>query len=157
MNIWTVDKATIRAEIRQRNALRRSALLPLLDEQKEFDHACAVIRAQRWHAFWESKQAERQRIREEMLAGRRPPSGSLVGGDFNLKINKRFEAFLRAQYADEIAIMMEIAPDYLAITRQAVETTSGNRGRPKALPLHRRADCQITLTHNVEPESRKPC
>ena len=48
--------------------------------------------------------------------------------------------------------MMEIAPDYLAITRQAVETTSGNGGRPKALPLHRRADCQITLTHNVEPE-----
>ena len=75
MNIWTVDRATIRAEIRQRNALRRSALLPLLDEQKEFDHACAVIRAQRWHAFWASKQAERQRILEEMLAGRRPPSG----------------------------------------------------------------------------------
>ena len=43
-------------------------------------------------------------------------------------INKRFEAFLRAQYADEIAIMTEIAPDYLAITRQAVETTSGNGG-----------------------------
>ena len=41
-----------------------------------------------------------------------------------MEINKRFEAFLRAQYADEIAIMMEIAPDYLAITRQAVETTS---------------------------------
>ena len=50
--------------------------------------------------------------------------GRLAGGDFNLEINKRFEAFLRAQYADEIAIMMEIAPDYLAITRQAVETTS---------------------------------
>ena len=64
MNIWTVDKATIRAEIRQRNALRKSALLPLLDEQKEFDHACTVIRAQRWHAFRESKQADRQRIRD---------------------------------------------------------------------------------------------
>ena len=35
MNIWTVDKATIEAEIRQRNALRKSALLPLLDEQRE--------------------------------------------------------------------------------------------------------------------------
>jgi hypothetical protein len=56
MNIWTVDKATIRAEIRQRNALRKSALLPLLDEQKEFDHACRVI-TERWHAFKESKQA----------------------------------------------------------------------------------------------------
>src|SRR6202162_6533286 len=124
VNIWTVDKGTIRAEIRQRNALRKSALLPLLDEQKEFDHACAIIRDKRWHVFWESKQADRQRIREEMLGGRNPPSGSIGGWGFNMEINKRFEAFLRAQYADEIAIMMEIAPDYLAITRQAVETAS---------------------------------
>jgi hypothetical protein len=43
---------------------------------------------------------------------------------FHVGINKRFVAFLRAQYADEIAIFMEIAPDYLAITRQAVETAS---------------------------------
>jgi len=43
-----------------------------------------------------------------------------------MKVNKRFEALLRAQYDDEIAIMMEIAPDYLTITRQAVETASGN-------------------------------
>jgi len=55
MNIWTVDKATIRAEVRQRNALHKAALLPLLDEQKELDHACAVIRVQRWHVFRESK------------------------------------------------------------------------------------------------------
>ena len=76
MNIWTVDKATIRAEIRQRNALRKSALLPLLDEQKKLDHACVVIRAQRWHAFRESsKQADYQRIRAEALAGRDLPSG----------------------------------------------------------------------------------
>ena len=40
VNIWTVDKATIGAEIRQRNALRKSALLPLLDEQQESEHAC---------------------------------------------------------------------------------------------------------------------
>ena len=122
MNIWTVDKATIRAEIRQRNALRKSALLPLLDEQKEFDHACAVIKDKRWHAFWESKQADRQRIREEILVGRDPPSRSIGGWGFNMEVNKRFKAFLRAQYADDIAIMMEIAPDYLAITRQTVET-----------------------------------
>src|ERR1700704_1177838 len=128
MNIWTVDNATIRAEIRQRNALRRSALLPLLDEQKEFDHACAVIREQRWYAFRESKQADYQRIRAEALAGRNPPSGYIGRWGFHVGINKRFEAFLRAQYADEIAIMMEIAPDYLAITRQAIETTSGNGG-----------------------------
>src|SRR4249920_3159633 len=94
MNIWTVDKATIRAEIRQRNALRKSALLPLLDEQAEFDHACTVIRAQRWHAFRESKQADYQRIRAEVLAVRRAPSGSIGGWGFNMEINKRFEAFL---------------------------------------------------------------
>ena len=101
-----------------------SALLTLLDEQKEFAHACTVIRAQRWHAFRESKQADYQRIRTKALTGRNPPSGWIAGWGFHAGINKRFEAFLRAQYADEIAIMMEIAPDYLAITRQAVETTS---------------------------------
>ena len=74
--------------------------------------------------FWESKQADRQRIRDEMLAGRNPPSGYIGWWGFHVGVNKRFEAFLRAQYADEIAIMMEIAPDYLAITRQAVEATS---------------------------------
>jgi hypothetical protein len=40
INIWTVDAAAIRAEIKERNAIRRSALLPLLDEQKEFERAC---------------------------------------------------------------------------------------------------------------------
>ena len=52
---------------------------------------------------------------------RRAPSWYIGAWGLNLKINKRFEAFLRAQYADEIAIMMEVSPDYLAITRQAVE------------------------------------
>ena len=82
MNIWTVDKATIRAEIRQRNALRKSALLPLLDEQKEFDHACTVIREQRWHAFRESKQADCQRIRDGDVGRAQSSIGvRLVGGD----------------------------------------------------------------------------
>jgi hypothetical protein len=128
MNTGPWAQATIRAEIRQRNALRKSALLPLLDEQKKLDHACVVIRAQRWHAFRESKQADYQRIRAEALAGRDLPSGYIGWWGFMWGVNKRFEAFLRARYADEIAFMMEIAPDYLAITRQAVETTSGDGG-----------------------------
>ena len=39
-------------------------------------------------------------------------------------ITKRFEAFLHANYADEIVAMMDIAPDYLAITRRIVERPS---------------------------------
>jgi hypothetical protein len=66
MNIWTVDKATIRTEIKQRNALRKTACLSLLDEQKEFDAACRLIRSQRWHAFKEGKQADYERFREEV-------------------------------------------------------------------------------------------
>ena len=38
-----------------------------------------------------------------------------------MEIGKRFEAFLRAHYSDEITIVMQIAPDYLAITRQVTE------------------------------------
>ena len=38
-----MDRAAIRAEIAQRNALRKSAQLPLLDEQKEFDNAFQTI------------------------------------------------------------------------------------------------------------------
>ena len=84
MNIWTVDKATIRAEIGRRNALRKSALLPLLDEQKEFDHASKIIRGQRWHAFRESKQADYERIRAEVLAGRNLTSGYIGWWEFHV-------------------------------------------------------------------------
>ena len=38
-----------------------------------------------------------------------------------MDIGKRFEAFLRAHYSDEITIVMQIAPDYLAITKQVIE------------------------------------
>jgi hypothetical protein len=43
------------------------------------------------------------------------PSGHLDGGQGDP------EAFLHANYADEIATMLEISPDYLAITRETVE------------------------------------
>ena len=38
-----------------------------------------------------------------------------------MEFGKRFEAFLRADCSDEITIVMQIAPDYLAITRQVTE------------------------------------
>jgi hypothetical protein len=41
----------------------------------------------------------------------------------HIEIDKRFVVFLHANYADEIAAMKVIAPDYLAITRQVVGTT----------------------------------
>jgi hypothetical protein len=44
----------------------------------------------------------------------------------HIEINKRFEVFLRANYADEIAAMIDIAPNYLAITKQTVEGTSND-------------------------------
>ena len=52
-----VNRAAIWAEIAQRNALRKSAQLPLLDEQKEFDNACKVALNARWRAFRITKQA----------------------------------------------------------------------------------------------------
>jgi hypothetical protein len=64
MYIWAVDMATLRAEICQRNALRKSAMLPLIDEQKELEHACWLIRSKRWRAFKQSKQDHYQRFRD---------------------------------------------------------------------------------------------
>jgi hypothetical protein len=118
-----VDKPTIQAEIRARNALRQSALLPLLDEQKEFEHMCRRIRDQRWHAFKKDRQADYERFRHEVYAERGIPSGMMGRWARHIEINKRFEAFLHANYADEIAAMMEITPDYLAITRETVEAS----------------------------------
>ena len=124
VNIWTVDKATIEAEIRQRNALRKSALLPLLDEQRELDHACRLIRAKRWHAFKESKQSDYERFRDEVYAARGIPSGMMGRWARHIEIVSRFEAFLRVSYTDEIAMMIDIAPDYISITKLTVEGTS---------------------------------
>ena len=137
MDIWTVDKATIRAEIRARNALRRSALLPLLDEQKELEHACRLIRNRRWSAFKGSKQAAYERFRDEVYAERGGPSGMMGRWARHIEINNRFEAFLHANCADEIAAMLEIAPDYLAITRETVEADP----RPR-LPIESRASAE---------------
>jgi hypothetical protein len=124
VDIWTVDKATIRSEISQRNALRRSALLPLLDEQHELEHACRLVRSKRWYAFKKSRRADYERFRAEVYAERGIPSGMMGSWARHIEINKRFETFLRATYADEIAAMMDIAPDYLAITRLTVEGPS---------------------------------
>jgi hypothetical protein len=133
VDIWTVDKATIRAEISQRNGLRKVALLPLLDEQKEFEHACRLIRNKRWYAFKQSRLADYERFRDGVYAERGIPSGLMCSWARRIEINKRFEAFLRASYADEIAATMDIAPDYLAITRQTVEVASHGQLAGEAL------------------------
>jgi hypothetical protein len=119
-----VARSAIRTEISQQKALRKSALLPLLDEQRELGHACRLIRDKRWYAFKESRQADYERFRDEVYAERGIPSGMMGRWTRHLEINKRFEAFLRTSYGDEIAAMMVIAPDYLAITRQTEEGKS---------------------------------
>ena len=120
MNIWTVDGKAIRSEINARNAIRKAALLPILDEQTEFEHACMLIRRKRWFAFKESKQSDYERFRDEVYTESGPPTDYSGIRSRHFCITQRFEAFLHANYADEIA-MMDIAPDYLAITRRIVE------------------------------------
>ena len=120
-DLLNMDRAAVWAEIAQRNALRKLAQLPLLDEQKEFDNACQTILSARWRAFRATKQADYDRIHDEVVAERGHPSGSIGGWGIRMEIGKRFEAFLRAHYRDEITIVMQIAPDYLAITRQVTE------------------------------------
>lgn len=115
----------IRAEIRQRNALRKAALLPLLDEQREFDHACAVIREQRYRAFRDTKQADYERIRQEVFSEWGRPRGFIASWGWSFEIDRRVDAFLRVNYADEIATLMQIDPDFLGITRQVVEDGKG--------------------------------
>ena len=75
----------------------------------------------RWQAFRATKQADYDRIYDEVVAERGHPSGSTGGWGIRMDIGKRFKAFLRAHYSDEITIMTQIAPDYLAITRQVTE------------------------------------
>ena len=65
--------------------------------------------------------ADYERFRDDVYAERGAPSSFMGRWAWHTDINKRFEAFLHASYADEIATTLEIAPDYLAITRKIVE------------------------------------
>ena len=55
---------------------------------------------------------------------------------WHIEIDKRFEAFLRANYADEIAMMIDIAPDYISITKRP------SKGHPRPIEHADRADYQ---------------
>ena len=65
-----------------------------------------------------------ERFHDEVYAERGTPSGMMGRWAWHIEIDKRFEAFLRANYADEIAMMIDIAPDFISITKQTVEGTS---------------------------------
>jgi hypothetical protein len=86
--------------------------LPLLDEQREFDHACAVMRERRYRAFRDTKQADYERIRQEVFAEWGRPRGVIASWGWSIGIDRRVDAFLRANYADEVATLMQIGPDY---------------------------------------------
>jgi len=92
MNIWTVDGEAIRSEINARNAIRKAALLPILDEQMEFEHACMLIRRKRWFAFKESKEADYERFRDEVYTELGPPTDFSGRRSRHFCITKRFEA-----------------------------------------------------------------
>ena len=85
-DLLSMDRAAVWAEIAQRNALRKLAQLPLLDEQREFDNACQTILSARWRAFRATKQADYERIREEVVAERGHPSGRSVDGASGRKL-----------------------------------------------------------------------
>lgn len=120
--LWTIDVATIRQAIDQRNALRRSARLPLLDEAAEYQKACDLIIATRHGVIWDTYHAEHDRIFHEVCAERGPPIGSrwMYGVGVGHESGKRYRRWLWQHHADELAQCDVIAPNYLAITRETV-------------------------------------
>jgi hypothetical protein len=94
--------------------------VPLLDEQKELEYACRLIRDKRWFAFKKGRHADYERSRDEVYIEHGIPSGLMGRWARHIEISKRFEASLHANDADEIAAMIDIAPDYLAITVEIV-------------------------------------
>jgi hypothetical protein len=95
------------------------------------------MRDRRWYAFKENRQADYEQFRDEVYAERGIPSGMMGRWAWHIEIDKRFDAFLRATYADEIDLMMDIAPDYLAITKQIIEGASHDWPANWAIPISR--------------------
>lgn len=62
-----IDHAAIFTEVTQRNALRKQAMLPLLDVPKEFAWAVAMAEQRRFRETCRSYESERQRIYAEVL------------------------------------------------------------------------------------------
>ena len=133
VDIWTVDQPMVWEVIRQRNAVRRSAMLSLVDEQKEFDHACRVIRGARLSAFWDENKAEYERILNEVLAASGPIRGWSHAGIIYREAQKRFNTYMYARFPDKIAAMTRIAPDFLAITRDTINRNPHQPARTDVL------------------------
>ena len=99
-----MDKAAILADVYRRNALRRQAGLPLLDVRQEVNKATDLARLHEWYEFVDSKQADVEQIRSEVLAEYRAkigpefPNNSFSQMALERNTNRRFKAFAEAQY-----------------------------------------------------------
>ena len=142
MNIWTVNGEAIRAEINARNAIRKVALLPLLDEQKNSSRrACSSDKS----AGTPSRRASNPTMigsATRCTAESGPPTDFSGRRWRHFCITQRFEAFLHANDADEIVAMMDIAPDYLLRSRDR-----SSKGHPTMIR-------PIELT--IAPTERQP-
>ncbi len=99
-----MDKSAIFSELTKRNALRQAHGLPSLDVRAEYDHAVAAAAEGDFQALCDAHAADREAIREEVLAEYRerfgPAFGYTMGGRWAVgeMARKRFAAFMADRY-----------------------------------------------------------
>jgi hypothetical protein len=99
-----MDKGTIFHDITRRNALRRAHGLPLLNIRDEYAREVAVAGQRDYQARCDKHAADREAIRQEVLAELRTQHGAdfgqTMGGRWAIgaMTHRRFTAFMAAQH-----------------------------------------------------------
>jgi hypothetical protein len=93
-----IDGAAILADLADRNVLRLSHGLPLIDIETEYARLVFIERQREYHAACQEHAAEREAIRHQVLGDRSPPDTWLGRWALGHKARTQFTAYMAERY-----------------------------------------------------------
>jgi hypothetical protein len=93
-----MDGTPILSDLADRNALRLSHGLPLLDVEAEYARLVFIERQRDYHAACQEHAAGREAIRRQVLGDRRPPDTMLGRWALGTRVRAQFTEYMAERY-----------------------------------------------------------